>query len=44
MYDYKWDDEQYQAVFGPQKKNYHLGDTLVFLVSLVGFVVVFFFL
>lgn len=44
MYDYKWDDEHYQAVFGPQRKRYHLGDRLVFIASLVGLVVVFFFL
>jgi hypothetical protein len=39
MYDYKWDDEQYQEVFGPKRKS-HLGDTLVFITSIIGLVVV----
>lgn len=40
MYDYKWDDKHYQEVFGPKRRKFHLGDTLVFLTSVICLVVV----
>jgi hypothetical protein len=42
MYDYKWDEEHYNEVFG--KKKYHLGDRLVFIGSIICLVVVIFFM